>query len=596
MNIRKTSLIFILLTLFISLNTFGQTNLSKSSSESGYPSVAVNKDGVILAVWPEGSHEAGTLFYCVYKDGVWSSPHNTNITKIQGWSPQLDVDSEGNFYLAYADGSSRLNREIYYCVYNPDSGWETPVMIWNSPENSAWHKIDIDGNRICIIWHHEHTDPYTGYDIIMQSKLIEDEFWPSSYERLSWTAYDNSTHPAFKVRNDKIYVCYMEGVGDLMPWRIFFKEAPRGSAWQGIPVEEVAPLGYRPELEVDDDGNAHVVYSTKTGNFMYRRKIDGVWKGNEAISNKFSKQQFGDLRYRNNVLVATWVQEDEGGTSSYYAKKVTGGNWETPVQITQGSSALFSRIWIDDNGYGHFVWQDHGEVYYYKIAVPPPVPFLSSSTSSLSFTVDGAYPDPATFTLKNIGEGTLTFQVNKDADWMCVAPANGSLDSQEDVEITVDICDLTLEEGTYNGIIGISSPQALNSPLEIPVTLNFIAPPIFAPLNFTGETKENKALFYREYIHYISWQTNPDNRNIEKYRLYEVSGVNRYFIEEFSSSTFEYQRRHVDKDKTYTYELNAVDNKGRTGDAATLNINGTSVKTDLDVMMDMIGLVWFIQF
>ena len=100
MNIRKTSLIFILLALFISLNTFGQTNLSKSSSESGYPSVAVNKDGVILAVWPEGSHEAGTLFYCVYKDGVWSSPHNTNITKIQGWSPQLDVDSEGNFHLA----------------------------------------------------------------------------------------------------------------------------------------------------------------------------------------------------------------------------------------------------------------------------------------------------------------------------------------------------------------------------------------------------------------------------------------------------------------------------------------------------------------
>ena len=85
-------------------------------------------------------------------------------------------------------------------------------------------------------------------------------------------------------------------------------------------------------------------------------------------------------------------------------------------------------------------------------------------------------------------------------------------------------------------------------------------------------------------------------RNIEKYRLYEVSGVNRYFIEEFSSSTFEYQRRHVDKDRTYTYELNAVDNKGRTGDAATLNINGTLVKTDLDVMMDMIGLVWFIQF
>lgn len=563
--------------LLLSMSVYGQRNLSQSSSESGYPAIAVNQDGVILVVWPEGGHEAGTLYYSVFKNGQWSTPRNANITSLQAWSPQLDVDSVGNFHCAYADGNSRLNRDVFHCAYDPNKGWGSPERIWRSEENSAWQRIDIENDRIYIIWHHENSDPYTGHDILMQSKMVGDQFWPSAYERFSWTAFDNSTHPSFRVLNDKIYVVYMEGVGDSMPWRLFFKEGPRGSAWQTIPVEEVTPLGYRPDMEVDNDGNAHIVWSTKVGSFMYRQKANGVWKPAQVLSNMFADQQFGDIRYRNKTLVAAWTQHDSGGMSAYYAKKVIGSGWGKPVQITQGSSAYFPRIWLDDDGYAHFVWQDHGNIYYEKIAVPPPVPIMQLSKTSFSFTVKGANPAPATFKLKNIGEQPMNFTAASDKSWLSITPTSGRLTKNAEIEFTCSVDAVDMDEGNYTATIEITSPEALNSPKQVSVDLTVLAPPIYAPLNFSGEVLVNKALFYREYIHKLTWQANPDNKDIVSYRIYENDGVNRTLLAEVSSSTFEYTRRGLlDSSNSHTYEVAAVDKRDREGPAASVTLSGSS--------------------
>lgn len=567
-----------MLALIIPLAAYGAVNISRTGADSGFPSIAVNKEGVILVVWPEGGEEAGILWYNVFKNGEWIGSKDANITRQQAWSPQLDVDSEGNFHIAFADGKGSLNREIYYAVYNPDTDtWKSPEAIWISPANSAWQKIDIEGDRIFIAWHHQNTGIYSGHDIIMQTKLISDEMWPVAYSRLSWTANDNSTHPAFKVFNDKMHVVYMEGAGDKPPWRLFFKEGMRGTNFEFLPVFQVAALGYRPEMEVDKEGDIHIVYATRSGNFMYRSRIKGSWRGNEIISNKFTEQQFGDLRYNNNVLVATWMSEDDDGKSIYYAKKVIGDKWETPVQVEPGVNALYPRVWIDDNGYAHFVWRDRGNIWYEKIAVPPPDPFIQVNPQSLSFVVDGQNPDPQVFAVTNIGEDSLNFTVSAENDWITITPQSGTSEQGQAREIQVIIDAFGLDEGTYTSTIEISSAQAINSPQTVTVNLEVIAPPIYPPLNFAAEVLENKALFYREYMHSFTWEENPLNRTIDKYKLYEIDGVNTIFLEEFSSSTFEYTRRHIQKNKSYTYELWSVDEKGRRGNLpATLTIGAVS--------------------
>jgi hypothetical protein len=580
--------ISIALILLIPLNIYGARQISHSTARCGYSAIAVNQDGVILAVWVEGTGEdveSGFIYYSVFKNGDWSGPKNAGITKLLAWSPMLDVDSDGNFHIAYADGTSRLNRDIWHCVYDPNTGWDTPEMIWRSIENSAWQKIDIDGNMIHILWHHENADPYRGFDIVMQSKKVGDAYWPTAYERISYSPHELSTHPGFKVVNDRVYVVYMEGVNLQLPWRLFYKEAKSGSNWMNIPEEEICPLGYRPELDVDDGGDVHVVWSTKVGNFMYRRKdkATGTWKGQEIISNKFSPQQFGDLRYKNNLLIATWVQDDSSGRSAYYARKIVGGQWENPVQIEQGSDAYIPRVWLDDSGYAHFVWSDHGEIFYEKIAMPYPQPFLQLNPKYLSLTVEGQNPEPFNVSLKNIGEKPLEYKLQVDESWLTVTPTSGKLAKNQEDELlcTVDAWDL--EEGSHTATIEVSSKEAINSPQTVRVDLDVLAPPIYAPLNFSGTVVQNKALFYIEYIHKLTWEPNPKNRNVASYMIYEVDGVNRYFLEELPASSLEYMRRHIIKGKSYTYELCAVDNKGRTGDEpATITIGAAAVSKDTE--------------
>ena len=105
MDRKKLFIIGCLVLLLVPFSVYGQRNISNTGAESGYPAVAVNEQGVILVCWPEGGHEAGTLFYSVFKDGTWSNPKNTKLTRYQIWFPQLAVDEAGKFHLGYSDGT-----------------------------------------------------------------------------------------------------------------------------------------------------------------------------------------------------------------------------------------------------------------------------------------------------------------------------------------------------------------------------------------------------------------------------------------------------------------------------------------------------------
>jgi len=93
-----------------------------------------------------------------------------------------------------------------------------------------------------------------------------------------------------------------------------------------------------------------------------------------------------------------------------------------------------------------------------------------------------------------------------------------------------------------------------------------------APLDFSGNKVENRALLQREFINVLTWKSNPYNRNITNYRIYQLAGSDRSLVEESSSDTFEYWHRNVNKDDQYQYALVAVDNQGREGNPALLTV------------------------
>jgi uncharacterized repeat protein (TIGR02543 family) len=95
---------------------------------------------------------------------------------------------------------------------------------------------------------------------------------------------------------------------------------------------------------------------------------------------------------------------------------------------------------------------------------------------------------------------------------------------------------------------------------------------IYPPSNYTGEKVLNYSLSQDEYINVITWEANPNNENIEKYRIYQMEGESKSLLIELDVNTFKYWHRNVEKEKQYIYALIAVNNENREGDAAYISI------------------------
>ncbi len=93
-----------------------------------------------------------------------------------------------------------------------------------------------------------------------------------------------------------------------------------------------------------------------------------------------------------------------------------------------------------------------------------------------------------------------------------------------------------------------------------------------APLNFSGTKHNNSSTLLEQYINALTWQANSLNKDIGKYRIYQVEGENQILLTELDGSTFEYWHLNVAKDEKYTYVLKAVDNGNREGESSYLEI------------------------
>jgi uncharacterized repeat protein (TIGR02543 family) len=98
----------------------------------------------------------------------------------------------------------------------------------------------------------------------------------------------------------------------------------------------------------------------------------------------------------------------------------------------------------------------------------------------------------------------------------------------------------------------------------------FLEDRLYPPLNFKGKRVVNASLVLREYIDLLTWEPNPLNRNVEKYRIYEETGGEDRLLAEVDAGTYEYLRRGADGQAAYTYSLAAVDNRGIEGERAAV--------------------------
>lgn len=200
-------------------------------------------------------------------------------------------------------------------------------------------------------------------------------------------------------------------------------------------------------------------------------------------------------------------------------------------------------------------------------------PTIEADTTSLSFegTIGEDNPPAQIFKIRNSGAGLLEYQISADQTWIQISPETGdSRGEWDDIEVSMDISNLS--EDSYQGKVMIASDDASNSPQELMVDLTVWLPPLFPPLNFRGEKKTNRSLSQLEYINVLSWEENPQNKFIEKYKIYLIEGENKTLLKELDPQTHEFWHRRVLKDTSYQYELTAKDQFGRESEPVYIEV------------------------
>jgi hypothetical protein len=96
------------------------------------------------------------------------------------------------------------------------------------------------------------------------------------------------------------------------------------------------------------------------------------------------------------------------------------------------------------------------------------VPIINLSTNSLSFSAiqDDPVPTSKTFSISNIGYGTMDWNVSDDASWLNLNPTS----STNNGTVTASINTTSLNPTTYNGTITVSASGASNTPQTINVS------------------------------------------------------------------------------------------------------------------------------
>jgi hypothetical protein len=115
-----------------------------------------------------------------------------------------------------------------------------------------------------------------------------------------------------------------------------------------------------------------------------------------------------------------------------------------------------------------------------------PVPTLLVTPPSLAFTTArGGSPESKTVTVRNSGDGTMSWSAADDAPWLSLSPATGSLGAGESAAVTVSVASASLAAGGYAATITVTAPGATGSPESVAVSLT-VNPPGQRALTVTG--------------------------------------------------------------------------------------------------------------
>ncbi|MFK7909022.1 MAG: M6 family metalloprotease domain-containing protein [Akkermansiaceae bacterium] len=399
-----------------------------------------------------------------------SGRHPTNLDsymkEASGWMDVVDLNSashqrcavqvDGN--LAYRFSNPSESSDYFMWEVRDNTGWEGPYGGASGSVNPtsgllAWHVYEGGSNTYSSIF----TGDSPNADYSTPYELLVVEANPSSNTTPWYDDPNPGSNDAFKSSNKS-------EISDSTTPALKFWDTDTDTGrtvTSNCEIHSVSADGPAMTFVIGSGipgGSPQVVLSRKN---IYVSCNEGANAPIQTFS--VCNGQGGTLNY-NISDDASWIT-----TSSSNGSVTTGDDTITVTLNTAGLSSnnYTGTITVDDGASGSETITVHLTVFNQ--------PTLSVNPTSLTMDgIEGFSGSNASINLSNVGGGSCNYSVSKTQPWLTLSHTSGSLVMETD-QIVVTCDASSLAPGVYNDTITITSSEASNSSLTVPVSFNVIS-------------------------------------------------------------------------------------------------------------------------
>ena len=361
--------------------------LSRSSGESGHPTLAVTDQGLVHVVW----QEQGYLWHTWSQGGLWQAPQQG----VMGSEPDLAAAGDA-LHLVYV--STHAGRQQVYYQSGRASALSPPRPVSSPTADCAQPRLAVSAaGRVAIAWvrNAPATAP-TPSPPILYYTIAEESLPFTELPLLLGDTAARGHHPVLGVDGTgALRAAWEEPQGDILhAWQA-------GGGWVGAFYVSDTPAvpSTMPDLVVDPAGVAHLVWQEGARGASEVHYV--AWSGGPSEQQRISSGERAARAPRlaldrQGGVHAAW---DEATTLRYRHLGPSGG-WGAIETVASGLSIEHADVAVDPQGTVHVVWAQREptgvlEVYYsQRRAEPaPPSPTAEPPTPTLTPT---ALPPTAT--------------------------------------------------------------------------------------------------------------------------------------------------------------------------------------------------------
>lgn len=394
---------------------------SASAGSSSYPDIAVDLAGNVHVVWSDNSNGDYDIFYkkWVASTETWLTTEtvSTISTGDSTW-PAVDVDSEGNIYVVWADltnyASSGTDSDIFFNV------WDVSASSWNGTEVVSTEstlastrpaiKVDSSGNAY-ICWEDQTNYDLSGsdYDIFFKKWISSSQSFTTT-EVVSLISSGAAVYSSITADEQGNVYCVWLDQSYRNPDRdlLFNKLDEQSGLWVGtelLNIGSTLDFWSSNDIILDLEGNIHVIAKGESASdqkiIYYKWDVnDEYWSDGKVIS------QSGDVRDPTivsdpvgNLYLAWYTYRSSDGDVcfSYFDHSTSSWSSEEIISSTEIDNPDMPALTIDNIGHIHVVWRDtydyfssgtDSDIYYRKYIGPPETPKLDPIIPIISETGD----------------------------------------------------------------------------------------------------------------------------------------------------------------------------------------------------------------